>query len=124
MDVIEVELDEANLLPGQKLTGTVSWALDEPAETMELRLFWYTRGKGSTDVGVVKVQRFDVAGVEGSHRFRFILPDAPYSFSGKLISLVWAVEAITSPGERSGRCELVMAPGGREVVLRATSARR
>ncbi len=103
--------------PGAELRGHVEYDLAAPAERVEVRLFWYTRGKGTTDVQVVKVQRFDVAGVTGRHEFRFVLPDEPYSFSGKLISLVWALEAIVEPGERTARLELVVAPGGKEVQL-------
>ena len=101
--------------PGEELRGAVSWELERPAERMEVRLFWYTRGKGTTDVQVVKIDRFDVTGLRGRSEFRFVLPEEPYSFSGKLISLVWAVEAIAEPGERTAKMELVVAPGGKEV---------
>lgn len=121
MGLIEVELPGDAFAPGEELTGTVRWQLDGPAETIELRLFWYTRGKGGTDVGVVKAQRFDPPGPAGGHAFRFVLPDAPFSFSGKLISLVWAVEAIASPGKHTGRGEFVMAPHRREIQLQATT---
>jgi len=101
--------------PAEELRGQVSWELERPAQRIEVRLFWYTRGKGTTDVQVVKVQRFDAPTLRGNHEFRFALPEEPYSFSGKLISLVWALEAIAEPGERSVRLELVVAPGGNEV---------
>jgi hypothetical protein len=105
--------------PGEELHAQVSWELDKPARRVEVRLFWYTRGKGTTDVQVVKIQRFDVVGPRGREEFRFVLPEEPYSFSGKLISLVWAVEAIAEPGDRSVRLELVVAPGGKEIQLQS-----
>jgi hypothetical protein len=103
--------------PGAELRGRVSWELESPAQRIEVRLFWYTRGKGTTDVRVVKIQRLDVVGLRGQHDFRFVLPEEPYSFSGKLISLVWALEAIAEPGDRSVRMDLVVAPEGKEVQL-------
>ena len=124
MDLIEIQPDGSRVAyaPGEPLTGTVSWQLDAPATGVEVRLFWYTRGKGTTDVQVVKAKQFDAAGTRGRGDFRFVLPEEPYSFSGKLISLVWALEAIAQPGDRSQRLELVVAPGGRELILGAEAA--
>jgi hypothetical protein len=101
--------------PGSELRGTVTWELEKPATRLEVRLFWFTRGKGTTDVQVVKIDRLDVMTLHGRHDFRFILPAEPYSFSGKLISLVWAIEAIIEPGDRTTRLELVVGPGQKEV---------
>ena len=119
MDVIEIATEDGRVAyqPGETVSGAVSWRLDALTTGVEVRLFWYTRGKGTTDVEVLKAQHFDVAGTTGQRGFRFLLPDQPYSFSGKLISLVWAIEAIVQPGDRSQRLELVVGPGGREVVL-------
>ena len=119
MEVIEIETDGGReaFAPGEAIAGTVSWQLDAPADSVEVRVFWYTRGKGTTDVQVVKAQHFAAPGAAGQRTFTFVLPPEPYSFSGKLISLIWALEAVVQPGERSARRELVVAPGGREVVL-------
>ena len=119
MERITIETADGRdaFVPGAELRGQVSWELEQPTQRIELRLFWYTRGKGTVDVQVVKIQRFDVIGLRGRHDFRFVLPDEPYSFSGKLISLVWALEAIAEPGERSVRLELVVAPAGKEIRL-------
>jgi hypothetical protein len=119
VDVIDIRPggDRDAYAPGETLTGTDSWQLDAPATGVEVRLFWYTRGKGTTDVQVVKAQHFDSAGTTGKRPFRWVLPEEPYSFSGKLISLVWAVEAVVQPGDRSQRLELVVGPAGREVML-------
>ena len=119
MEVIEIETDGGHdaFAPGEAIAGTVSWQLDAPPDAVEVRLFWYTRGKGTTDVQVVKAQHFAAPGSAGRRTFKFVLPAEPYSFSGKLISLIWALEAVVQPGERSARRELVVAPGGREVLL-------
>ena len=124
MDLIELQTDDARnaYVPGETISGTVSWRLDAPADGVEVRLFWYTRGKGTTDVQVVKAQHFDSAGTSGKRSFRFVLPEEPYSFSGKLVSLIWALEAVIQPGDRSQRLELVVGPGAQEVVLGAAPA--
>ena len=100
MDHITIETDNKReaYRPGEELRGVVTWDLPTPPKGMEVRLFWYTRGKGTQDVKVAKIDRFDPVTSKGRHDFRFVLPDAPYSFSGKLISLVWALEAIADPG--------------------------
>jgi hypothetical protein len=119
MDVIEIETDGGReaFAPGEAIAGTVSWRLDAPADSVDVRLFWYTRGKGTTDVQVVKAQHFAAPGGAGRRPFKFVLPEEPYSFSGKFISLIWALEAVVQPGERSARRELVVAPGGTEILL-------
>jgi hypothetical protein len=119
MDLIEIRLEgeRDGYLPGEPISGTVTWELETPAEGVEMRLFWYTRGKGTTDVQVVKAQHFDAPGASGSRPFRFVLPEEPYSFSGKLISLIWALEAIVQPGNRVERRELIVGPDAREIVL-------
>ena len=63
-----------------------------------MRLFWYTRGKGTEDVGLVDTVAFPNPQTTDQRTFRFALPEAPYSFSGKLISIIWAIELILEPG--------------------------
>ena len=104
---------------GAEARGQVEWEFTNPAKRIEIRLFWYTRGKGTTDAQVVKIHRLDVMTPHGREPFRFVLPEEPYSFSGKLISLVWAIEAIADPGQRTARLELVVAPEGKEIQLQS-----
>jgi hypothetical protein len=105
--------------PGEELRGAVAWELATPPRGMEVRLFWYTRGKGTQDVKVAKIVRFDPVTARGRHDFRFVLPDSPYSFSGKLVSLIWALEAVAEPGDATARLDLVIAPEGKEILLDA-----
>jgi hypothetical protein len=103
--------------PGEALEGSMEWTLDRNVEALELRLIWYTQGKGDADVSVEDARRFEAPSLSGSAPFRFTLPAAPYSFSGKLISLSWALEIVTIPGEDSMRYELALSPSGQEVLL-------
>ena|SRR5437879_6330390 len=103
--------------PGDELNGTAVWKLDQQLRAIELRLFWFTRGKGTEDAGVVETVRFDRPMTEERRSFRFRLPEAPYSLSGKLISIVWALELVADPSKEVVRLEITVAPGGREVRL-------
>ena len=105
--------------PGDEVEGTVRWRLDQPPRSLELRLFWYTQGKGDQDVGVVENLPLAEPGLEGSRSFLFHLPAGPFSFSGKLISLLWAIEAVseTGAGTQAERCEIIVSPTGREILL-------
>lgn len=119
MSWIQVEIRDGvtSFRPGDEVEGTVRWRLDQPPRSLEARLFWYTQGKGDQDVGVVEVLPFPEPGIEDRRPFRFRLPDGPYSFSGKLISLLWAIEAVAEPGSHAGRCDITVSPTGEEIVL-------
>jgi hypothetical protein len=118
---IDLENGRTAFLPGEELTGTVSWSLDpgeEPAGSAEVHLLWFTRGKGTRDAEVIATERLPGAPSRSERRdFRFRLPAGPYSVSGKLVSIVWAVEVVLDPGERAERVEIVVSPTGREVLL-------
>lgn len=103
--------------PGDVLAGAVSWQLAEAPHGAEVRLFWYTAGRGTQDVGVVSTLPLAAPAAADRREFELRLPDGPYSFSGRLISLLWAVEVVILPGPRAGRLEFVLSPTGREIVL-------
>ena len=103
--------------PGDRLELQAEWQLLEPPRAVEIRLIWYTRGKGDTDVCIVDETRFDNPQPFDRQPCEFQLPEAPYSFSGKLISLIWAVEVVVEPGGESQRLDIVLAPDRREISL-------
>jgi len=103
--------------PGETVEGVAGWRLDQPPKAVELRLFWFTRGKGTEDVGVINQLNFPEPQPEEGRKFSFVLPAEPFSFSGQLISLIWALELVVEPGELSTRVELVMSPTGEEILL-------
>ena len=123
MDTLNIALheDKTAFAPGQTVEGTIRWSLQTNPEHLEFSLFWYTAGKGTRDVGVVETARFDNPGACGSKEFAFPLPNGPYSFSGKLISLVWALELTCRPGSETARREITLSPTGREIVLSEVS---
>jgi hypothetical protein len=114
---VEIHNGANAFLPGEMVEGTVSWQLDRPAEMAELRLFWYTQGKGDQDVGVVSTVPFANPGLQDRRVFRVSLPDGPFSFSGKLVSLLWALELVVEPGSRASRTEITVSPTRMEILL-------
>ena len=115
--VILVRDERRSFRPGETLEGVAGWHLDKSPESVELRLFWFTRGKGTEDVGVVNQLTFQSPQPEEGRQFSFTLPADPFSFSGQLISLIWAIELVVDPGNQSARFEFVMSPTGEEILL-------
>jgi hypothetical protein len=105
--------------PGEELAGAVLWESPEKPTLAEVRLLWFTRGKGTEDAEVVATESFADPQPGDTRQFRFQLPDSPYSFNGKLISLTWAVELVIQPGDHFERVAFIMAPDGKEVELSA-----
>jgi hypothetical protein len=119
---IGIREEQTAFRPGEMLEGGAGWRLDQPPRTVEARLFWYTRGKGTEDVELIASQVFDQPRQQDARRFEFRLPEAPYSFSGKLISLIWAVELVAQPSGEAARVEFVLSPTGEEILLQGGAA--
>lgn len=103
--------------PGELVEGRAAWTTEEDVEAVEVRLFWYTTGKGTRDVEVVRTLRSDEPGTSGHRDFSIRLPEGPYSFSGKLITLAWAIEIVALPGGETERIDLVVGPQPVEVDI-------
>mgnify|MGYP001125599702 CR=1 FL=1 len=114
---IETPRGRTDYFAGEEMFGVCGWELDNPPENVELRLFWYTKGKGTRDVDVVQTVKFDNPRQTDQREFRLTLPEAPYSFSGKLISLIWALELVAEPGGDTDRLEITITPTGMEIEL-------
>jgi hypothetical protein len=114
---IDISGGQKAFKPGERIGGRVTWQVDDPPQSAELRLFWYTSGKGTQDVGNVETVVFQTPQTHDDRTFSVTLPREPYSFSGKLVSIVWALELIVEPGSNVERQEFVMSASGAEVVL-------
>lgn len=121
MDPLHLEIagGRTSFRPGEIVTGSAAWDLSAAPPSAEVRLFWRTEGKGTTDTGTADAVRFDAPAARDRRDFRFTLPGSPYSFSGKLISLVWAVELVVGPKDAAARAGLVLSPTGSEIRLGA-----
>lgn len=111
---IQMDGDRTAFRPGEPISGQVSWSYVEAPKTIDVRLFWYTEGRGRQDVVLENEIEITEPGRQGSHAFSFDGPAEPYSFSGQLISILWAIEVVGNKGftERLG---LVIGPEGEEV---------
>ncbi len=102
--------------PGAEIKGRVSWTSEVAPRLAELRLFWFTKGKGDRDAETAEAATFDLPQSSDSREFRFRAPEFPPGFSGRLISLIWALELVLEPGG-SVLTELVIGPEGRELQI-------
>lgn len=116
---LETEGDRRAFAPGEVLRGIASWQLESPPKRVEVRLLWFTTGKGTMDVGVVDTVAFDQPAQLDSQIFEFTLPNGPYAFAGSLITLQWAIELVPVGVKVKDppRVELVVAPGGQRITL-------
>lgn len=119
MDKLKIALheDKTAFAPRETLDGVIEWNLDSNPRRLDLSLFWYTAGRGMRDAGMVHQLSFDGPGTHGSKEFSFPLPDGPFSVSGKLVSIVWALELTCSPGSETTRRDITLSPTGKEIVL-------
>ncbi len=117
MSLIQIDIRDGYTAfrPGDVVEGTVFWQLEPGPTEVEARLFWYTRGKGDEDVSIVETLPYASPAPSDRRQFRFHLPAGPFSFSGKLISLVWGIEVVAQPGEAAGRIEITVSPTGDEL---------
>lgn len=107
--------------PGEQIDVDVEWSLSEPPESLELRVVWNTSGKGSQDIGVAAIEKLEFPSANDRRRMSLTLPREPYSFSGRLISIIWALELVSLPTEESTRTVITIGPDGRETVALGTT---
>ena len=103
--------------PGETIAGAVDWECAETPTSAEVRLCWFTQGKGTRDAEIVETVSLANPQATDLRQYSFTAPGDPYSFSGRLISLIWVVELMLEPGEQCESVEIVIAPHGQEVLL-------
>lgn len=114
---LSIDLETRGVVPGDDIRGVARWTASGPLQAIEVRLAWHTEGKGSSDSGVALEDRLDNPPLVGSHAFALPAPEGPYSFSGKLVSLVWQVGLRAIPSGEVAWEEVVISPTGREIRL-------
>ncbi len=104
--------------PGTEVRGRATWqSLNRQSKSVLISLLWHTEGKGTEDVAIIEQIKVEGPSAAGSREFAFVLPNFPWSFSGTLLSLVWAIEASLEPAGEVARVDIVSAPGTEEVQL-------
>jgi hypothetical protein len=108
-----------SFVPGEVMAieGEATWQLDKAPAKVFLRLFWFTRGKGTEDIEVISETVFEHPLAAESRPFKIPLPQSPYSFSGRLVSLIWALELVTSDNDTAITKEITISPFGSEIDL-------
>ena len=115
---ITIQLEKTDFTPGSAITGKITWATGPTNNSLELRLFWFTEGRGTQDIEIVDEQVYDTSSRhQGDEEFTLQLPETPLSFSGQLISLQWAIEAVAIQSGASERADITVSLTGAEVRL-------
>jgi len=114
---INIDADQTAFRPGEMVRGTVSWALPVAPSQLSLELFWTTRGKGTVDSEVVQSVQIRQPAASGQQRFELKLPNGPYSFSGKLVSVLWGLRLSIHPSQEQTQVNLTVSPTGAEINL-------
>lgn len=114
---ISLDRDPAVFRPGESVAGRATWREVAKARSVAVRLYWTTSGRGTTDTEVVAESAVENPTEHGETRFSLLLPPAPPSFSGKMITLSWGVELLVEPGEHATQMEILVSPTGQEIRL-------
>ena len=116
---IQINIDEerVSFRPGEMIAGMMSWSLPVAPMQVTLELFWTTRGKGQVDSEVVQSVQIKQPAAAGEQRFELKAPNTPYSFSGKLVSLLWGLRLIIHPSQEQAQVNLMISPTGQEINL-------
>ena len=116
---IQIQVDEGRTAfrPGEMISGSISWSLPVAPAQVTLELFWTTRGKGTVDSEVVQSVQIKHPAAAAEQRFELKTPNSPYSFSGKLVSLLWGLRLIIHPSQEQAQVNLTISPTGAEINL-------
>jgi len=121
MSEISVLLQDRKLAyrPGETVRGTAYWTLGGQPESVEVRLFWRTEGKGSTDTEIVASKTFQNPARTDRRDFELVLPAVePALLLAKI--LVFGLERAHRQKqsvrlrERRGVCDAVGLPAAAE----------
>lgn len=120
MLMLKLELNGSvkEFAPLSRIEGVCGWSMDKPPKNAVLRLFWYTEGRGTQDVGIVEEMALSAGQLHYEQPFSFTLPAEPYTFSGTLISLRWAIELTVNSGKEVARLDFTLSPWSTELVLK------
>jgi hypothetical protein len=113
--------DKRNYQPGEELVLGITWDFGEPLTKFEVRLVWNTEGKGDRDLETMKTITLAAPGQSGQELVRTQLPYLPYSYRGKLLAIVWAVEVIAFPSKQAQRLVFEITPEKTVIEVTETS---
>lgn len=113
----------AQLLPGktafelrEPIRSRVTWSGAATPKSVEIRLFWRTEGKGDRATDIAEQLTFEHPQPKDERTISFLAPIFPPSFSGRLISLVWALELVID-GRSAAVVDLTISARSGEITL-------
>lgn len=105
-----IDLPNTRCAPGETISGKVLWALDKQPGIVRLTFGWWTEGRGTRDSRIETSKEWETDSTAGEETFQFPVPPSPYSFSGTLITLKWALELSTKKGRETTVEEILVSP--------------
>ena len=120
MAELKIDASREAFEPGEVVEFSGSWQLDQVPQSIELRLLWYTSGRGGEDVSEEATCEIPPSQT-GTHVWRLALPNEPYSFCGRLFSVNWVVELLVDGGELAAERAIVIGPGHKAIGQDARS---
>jgi len=94
--------------PRERVDGSASWSLEHAPAWLEVRLAWHTEGKGTKEVVVIGLERLRGVSAQDQRTFGLTLPEMPYTYHGRIVSILWSV-AVFGPGGRFWHREQLLA---------------
>ena len=76
-DTLSCQLDQRAVAPGEAITGLAEWNLSAPADRLEFRFTWETKGNGPKDTETIKLVPIAVSGFSGQKRISVRAPLHP-----------------------------------------------
>lgn len=105
---IALRTHDGRFEPRARVDGSASWSLEQAPAWLEIRLAWHTEGKGTKEVVVVVRERLRGVSAQDQRTFSLSLPELPYTYHGRIVSILWSVE-VFGPSRRFWRREEVLA---------------
>jgi hypothetical protein len=118
-----ITIERRDLRPHDTVTGQVAWLLENVPRDLELRLCWFTRGRGTEESRTVDVLPLSDT-LRGERTFSFRLPAEPWSVNGTLVQIAWALEVVAKKKGSLALEEFVVAPQRREIELHELAGTR
>jgi hypothetical protein len=118
-----IMIERRDLRPHDTVTGRVAWALEKEPRDLELRLCWFTGGRGTEESRTVEALPLG-ATLRGERTFSFRLPAEPWSVNGTLVRIAWALEVVAKKTGSLALEEIVVAPQRREMELHELASAR
>ena len=112
-----ITIERRDLRPHDTVTGRVAWQLEKEPRDLELRLCWFTSGRGTEESRTIEALPLGDT-LRGERSFSFRLPAEPWSTNGTLVRIAWALEVVAKKTGSLAVEEIVVAPQRPEIELR------